>query len=185
MYYLQPDPLSFREKHHLSHSEHNPYAKLHMLVTSEAPMPVMFFMQCHNILCPSRLWLPPGGRPDTECTHPPWPTDGLPRNFACLICNEVSSYSSSECQCDPRPPWKTIFAFRLLSLICIEMTCSQEGCGSPFLIHTAGPKKLATAISHLPNAIAFNALCERGHLQNGLIIPDSHFFARPVFDWNL
>ena len=148
-------------------------------------MAAVFFLQCHNKECTKSIWLPPIKHLDTTCDHDSWPSDGLPRNFVCRACGVIASYARSESRCHVRPRPKLIEELRPLSLICTEMTCGQEGCESPFLILSLGSKLLATTMSSLPGATAIDALCERGHAQNGLILPDSRFFARPVFDWNL
>jgi hypothetical protein len=168
----------------VSRSAHSCLRRESRVVTKEILMSVMFFLECHNVKCIRPIWLPTGQHLEQPCDQP-WPPDGLRRNFACPTCGEVSSYSPSDCLKVAEQQSELILDFSQKSLVCIEMTCCQKGCSSPFLIHAVGSSVLATAPASLANATAVNAVCERGHTQNGAIGPLSIFFARPVFDWAL
>ena len=124
------------------------------------------YLVCKN--CGKPIPLPPATHPDRYKGQGSWPTDGLPRNFACHQCMHAFEYSDFEVH--PSPPRNKEASIRNKPhmVVCIDIPCDAGSCASQLRIRILAEIDKEEAL----DAMVVGALiqghairCDIGHTQ--------------------
>jgi len=119
--------------------------------------------------CSQPIWLPFPSPDETSQRQIPWPQDGMPRNFLCLLCMRACEYSPEDVQWRSVQSPDQVGLNKGMAVHRVSLPCGTDKCAGlvHILVVMRGEAQYQEASSFVGRIYAMNIACERGHRMSG------------------